>query len=311
MAQRLPQKRELEGSWAPLMVEQFGDKVGKELSRRQSENTHTPSGLISGGKMGLPSLWAVLDMLGELRPEFDEYTLGKFQRGHDVEARTINFLTGLNLQFIVDILDNVVENPGWIKLEENNILDGEVYLQYSGGYRGGIGYIDLAQRTPSGELIFHEVKSSTKMAYDKVAATGGSAAAAKKRGEVPKPSPYDHHQLQLAYYCLGENVHRGFLHYMNADDYRMCSFAINPLDYKQEIDREIDEVQAAFELKSLPPFEPLFDFQRLRNYQAYGDEWNLLSPTELMTKLQNEYPSAYEKLMNTNLPKGGEKNNNG
>lgn len=294
MKPRLAPTRELMGRWAPIQIVQFGEKVGQELQRRNKEAFRTPSGLISGGKMGLPALWAVLDILGELRPEFDDYTLGKFQRGHDVEARAINMLTGLSLQSIVDILDGKVENPGWIKLEANNILDGEVHLQYKGGYRGGVGYIDLAQRTPSGELIFHEVKSSTKMAYDKVAATGRSSSGT--------PAPYDHHSLQLAYYCLGDNVNRGFLHYFNADDYRLCSFAINPLDYKEEIDFEIDQIQAAFITKSLPAFEPLFEFQRKRGYQAYGDEWNLLTPGQLMTKLENEYPSAYEKFMNTELP---------
>lgn len=302
MAQQLPKVRELKGSWHPIVVELFGEKVGQELQRRQAENVHTPSGLISGGKLGQPALWAVLDMLGEISAEHDDYTLGKFQRGHDVEARAINFLTGLSLQTIVDILDGVTENPGWIKLEANNILDGEVYLQYKQGYRGGTGFVDLAQRTPNGELIFHEIKSSTKMAYDKVAATGASLQAAKKRGEVIYPAPYDHHGLQLAYYCLGADVHRGFIHYLNADDYRLCSFAINPLDYKEEIDHEIDVIHAAFELKSLPPFEPLFQFQRIRTYQSYGDEWNLLTPPQLMTKLENEYPSAYAKLMSTTLP---------
>jgi len=296
-APRLPQTRELLGRWSPVLVPQFGDKIAAELVRRDRAITREPSGKISGGKMGLPTLWAVLDMLGELRPEFDEYTLGKFQRGHDVEARTINFLTGLNIQYITDILDGVIENPGWTKLEDNNILSGEVYLQLPQGYRGGVGYVDLAQRTPEGETIYHEIKSSTKMAFDKVAATG--------RSKAGTPAPYDHHSLQLSYYCLGNGVKRGFIHYMNADDYRVCSFALAPEDYRLEIEKEIDDIQAAFELKILPPFEPLFEFQRSRGYQAYGDEWNLLSPAQLMTKLENEYPSAYAKFMATSVTDAG------
>ena len=255
----LPKTREMAIVGTPMLVETFGERVGKELEARDRARTHTPSGLISGSKIGQPTLWAVLDMLGELRAEHDAYTLGKFQRGHDVEARTINMLTGLQLQYIVDILDGIVENPGWIKLESGNILSGEVYLQYKQGYRGGTGYVDLAQRTETGEVVFHEVKSSTKMAYDKVAATGRSSAG--------KPEPYVHHALQLAYYALGAGVNRAFVHYMNADDYRMCSFAINPIDYKEEIDRQIDDIQNAFALKSLPAFEPVLEFQRIRNYQ--------------------------------------------
>ena len=297
-APRLAKTRELLGSWSPIKIDQFGDKISEELQRRDKARTHTPSGLISGSKIGLPTLWAVLDMLGELRADFDGYTLGKFQRGHDVEARTINMLTGIPLQYIVDILDGAIDNPGWIPLEDNNILSGEVYLQYKQGYRGGTGYVDLAQKTPEGELVMHEIKSSTKMAFDKVAATGRSSGGT--------PAPYDHHSLQLAYYCLGAKSSRGFLHYMNADDYRVCSFALNPLDYKEEIDKEIDDIQAAFEFKLLPVFEPLFDFQRTRSYQAYGDEWNLLTAEQLMTYLETKYPSAYNKLMTTTLPTGEE-----
>jgi len=307
MVTRLAKTRELIGRWSPMEIAQFGERVTEELKRRNNEHVHEPSGLISGGKLGQPTLWSVLDMLAELRAEHDGYTLGKFQRGHDVEARAINLLTGLSIQYIVDILDGIIDNPGWIKLEANNILDGEVYLQYKQGYRGGTGYVDLAQKTPSGELIFHEIKSSNKMAFDKVAMTGASAIAARKRGETLKPAPYDHHVLQLSYYCLGGDVNRGFIHYLNADDYRLISFAINPEDAREEIDKEIDDIQAAFILKSLPVFEPLFDFQRIKNYQAYGDEWNMLSPDELMTKLENEFPSAYDKLMTTILPTESEK----
>ena len=101
----LPKTREMAIVGTPMLVETFGERVGKELEARDRARTHTPSGLISGSKIGQPTLWAVLDMLGELRAEHDAYTLGKFQRGHDVEARTINMLTGLQLQYIVDILD--------------------------------------------------------------------------------------------------------------------------------------------------------------------------------------------------------------
>jgi len=299
MPARIP-KREMIGRWSPRKIDQFGDNVGKRLKRKAeaASANHTPSGLISGGKLANPTLWSVLDMIG-LRKEFDEYTLGKFQRGHDVEARAINLLTGLPVQYIMDILDGTVENPGWIKVTDDDaVLGGEVYLQYEQGYRGGTGFVDLAQKTDSGSIYYHEIKSSTKMAYDKVAATGASA----KTGNPP--APYDHHSIQLAYYCIGGNVQTGFLHYFNADDYRMISFSINPLDYKEEIDKEIDDIQVAFASKVLPPFEALLDFHKIKNYQSYGAEWNTLTPAELLTKLENEYPEAYARFMSMGLPQG-------
>lgn len=286
--------RELLGRWNARQIHQFGESVGKRLKALDDENIHQSSGLISGSKLGQPALWTVLQILGEGK-DFDEYTLGKFQRGHDVEARTINFMTGVPLQQLVDILDGVVENPGWISItDERAVLSGEIYLQYEASYRGGIGYVDLAQRTPNGQIVFHEIKSSTKMAFDKVAATGRSSAGT--------PAPYDHHSLQLASYCLGEDVSTGFIHYMNADDYRVCSFSINPLDYQEEIDKEYDDVQAAFLTKTLPVFETLFDFHKIAAYQTFGDEWNLLSPSQALTKLEMEYPKSFEMFMNTTLP---------
>lgn len=293
MGVRTPQ-RDMLGRWSPRQIFEFGEHIQKNLLKEAEERkaTRIPSGKISGGKLANPTLWAVLDVLG-LGKDFDAYTLGKFQRGHDVEARAINFLTGIPLQKIVDILDGSVPNPGWIKTDASSMLAGEIYLQLEGGYRGGTGFIDLAQRV-NGKIIYHEIKSSTKMAYDKVAASGRSASGT--------PSPYDHHCIQLAYYCLGDGVNTAFVHYFNADDYRLCSFSINPLDYQEEIDREIDDIQAAFLTKTLPPFEALLDFHKVKGYQSYGDEWNKLTPDQMLTKLQNEYPEAYTRFMTMTLP---------
>lgn len=294
MGVRKYNQRELIGRWTPRQMHQFGEGVGKRLKKIDDARVHVPSGLISGSKLGQPTLWTVLQILGEGK-DFDEYTLGKFQRGHDVEARAINFLTGIPVQEIIAILDGEKENPGWIEItDEHAVLNGEVYLQYEGGYRGGIGYIDLAQRTGKGQLVFHEIKSSTKMAYDKVAGTG--------RSRNSDPSPYDHHGLQLAFYALGDNVSTAFLHYINADDYRITSFAINPVDYQEEIDKEIEDVQMAFLSKTLPPFEALLDFHKIPAYQTFGDDWNLLKPEQMLDKLRNEYPASYQMFMDTTLP---------
>ncbi len=96
------------------------------------------------------------------------------------------------------------------------------------------------------------------------------------------------------------------MHYFNADDYRMISFSINPGDYQEEIDKEIDDIQIAFESKVLPTFEALLDWHKIRNYQSYGDDWNYATPAQLLTKLENEYPEAYARFMSTTLPTGAE-----
>lgn len=276
--------RESLGRAAPLQVSGFGEKIHEKLktedAARQLERER--SGKISGGKLGQPTLWAVLDMIGVPR-DFDPYLLGKFQRGHDVEARAINLLTGIEA--------DKVEPGTRVKSEQGAILQGEFILQKESGYRGGTGYVDLAQVVEKGD-IYHEIKSSTKMAYDRVAGTG--------RSKGNTPAPYYHHAVQLAYYCIGDGVDRGFLHYLNADDYRLTSFAINPFDYKEEIDKEIDDIQTAFLTKQLPTFEAFLDYHKAYRKSTYG-EWNDLDPAQMMRKLETEYPEAYKKLMTTTI----------
>lgn len=280
--------REPIGRNSPTRIFEFGDKLHEKLVKdnEAKKAARERSGKISGGKLGKPTLWAVLDLIG-VPDEFDPYVLGKFQRGNDVESRAISFLTDLDHDLVIQVSEGRQENPGW--LASDGILSGEFYLQKSGGYQGGVGYIDLSQKIPkSDEEIYHEIKSSTKMAYDKVSASGRSS-----KGEA---APYLHHALQLAYYCLGDDVKRSFLHYFNADDYRLCTFAINPLDYKEEIDKEIEDIRTVFLTKQLPPFEGFLPYHKVKNYWSYK-EWNELTPSEMMTKLRNEYPESYKKLM--------------
>lgn len=274
------------GRNAPTRIYEFGDKIHQKLVRddEAKKAARERSGKISGGKLGKPTLWAVLDLIG-VPDQFDPYVLGKFQRGNDVEDRAIQFLTGIKPW---------EHEPGVkIQSEDNAVLTGEFILQMEGGYRGGVGFIDLTQIL-SDTLIPHEIKSSTKMAYDKVAAAG------RYRG-VAEPDkgigvPYLHHALQLAYYCLGMGSTRGFLHYFNADDYRLTSFAINPMDYKEEIDKEIDDIESVFLTRELPAFMGFLPYHKVKAYWSYK-EWNELTPSEMMAKLKSEFPDSYKKLM--------------
>jgi len=278
--------RDVIGRNSPTRIYEFGDKIHEKLVRDDKEKkaNRERSGKVSGGKLGKPTLWAVLDLIG-VPDEFDPYVLGKFQRGNDVEDRAIQFLTGIKPW---------EHEPGVkIKSEDNAVLTGEFILQMEGGYRGGVGFIDLAQLFKE-SYILHEIKSSTKMAYDKVAAAGRYKGIADPEKGIGVP--YLHHALQLAYYCLGADVNRGFLHYFNADDYRLTSFAINPLDYKEEIDKEIDDIESVFLTKQLPAFEGFLPYHKVKSYWSYK-EWNELSPNEMMAKLKSEFPDSYKKLM--------------
>lgn len=281
--------RQVIGRSSPTRIYEFGDKVHQQLveTDKQKKAARERSGKISGGKLGKPTLWAVLDLIG-VPDEFDPYVLGKFQRGNDVEDRAIQFLTGIDPHDV---------EPGKVIEANDGILTGEFVLQKESGYRGGTGFVDLAQ-VVGGEDIYHEIKSSTKMAFDKVAASG------RYKGVVNVEKgigvPYVHHALQIAYYCLGDNVSRGFLHYLNADDYRLVSFAINPMDYKEEIDKEIDDIELCFVTRELPAFEGFMDYHKVKQYWSYK-EWNELTPQEMMVKLKSEFPEQYDKFMKMQL----------
>lgn len=273
------------GRQSPQRMYEFGDKIHELLvaQDKKKKAERQRSGKISGGKLGKPTLWAVLDLIG-VPDEFDPYVLGKFQRGNDVEDRAIQFLTNIDPHDV---------EPGKVVVENSGILKGEFILQKEGSYRGGVGFIDLAQKIGD-EWVYHEIKSSTKMAYDKVSASGrykGVVDVAKGVGV-----PYLHHALQIAYYAIGDNVNRTFLHYFNADDYRLASFAINPLDYKEEIDKEIDDIEFCFAEKKLPAFEGFLPYHKVKAYWSYK-EWNELTPDEMMLKLKTEYPEQYNKFM--------------
>lgn len=281
----------------------FGEKVHQKL---QDDDTAKKlaygerSGKISGGKLGKPTLWAVLDMIG-VPTETDPYLLGKFLRGNDVEARAIEMLTSISMD-----IQKRIEGQ-WANVPEGAILAGQVNLQMPGSYRGGTGYIDIGQRN-QGNLIKHEIKSVTKMAYDKVAASGRSR---DKQGFKAKGAfeldgatgePYYHHAIQLAYYCLDEKepAELAFLHYFNADDYRLTSFEINPPDYKPHIDQLIDSIHLAFESKTLPLFSPFLGWHKAYKRGTY-DEFNDLQPDQMIRLLESKYPEAYKKFMETTL----------
>lgn len=270
---KIPTRELVGGRPYATQVNTFAKKIHEMLIQDNEEKMakHTPSGKISGGKMSRPLLWVTLSLLG-VPDQIDAYLLGKFVRGNDVENRAINFLTGIDAEKVAD------NTP--VEAEPGNVLTGTFTFQKPGSYRGGVGYIDMAQQV--GDMtVYHEIKSVTKMAYERVMREG---------------QPYYHHAIQLAYYRLGDNVSEAYLQYLNADDYRVTSFKINPLEYKEEIDKEIDDLKTVFITKKLPPFVALLDMHKVKRFRQYED-WNWLTPDQMMDKLQNQFPEQYKRFM--------------
>ena len=284
----------------------YGNRVSKRIVEDRDTHPYTEQGMISGSKLADAPLNIILKMLG-IGQEFDAYTLGKFRRGHSTEAELVELFTGLSRQEQV---------PGvWLEPTIKTVLLGNVMLQAEPvkSYRGMTNSVDLIEDVGEG-LIVHEIKSATKSAYDYVGAVGKGMYeytynyTTKKRQRSGKrsPEPKEHNCIQVASYALStwhKPVLKTVLHYINADDYRMISFEIDPQAYKPEIDREIDAVQFAFETKQLPKFVPLYKWQSGK-YNSF-EEWEKLSEPELMAKLKGDYLEAYEKFMTTRITDNG------
>lgn len=288
------------------VTDYYAEKIKDKIWEDRLKDPYVETGLISGSKLADATLTTVLKML-EVGQEFDVYTLGKFQRGHTTEAELVEFFTGIPRH---EQIPNV-----WLEPKDKRVLQGKVMLQAQPikGYRGMSNSIDLLEDVGHG-LIIHEIKSSTKMAYDYIGAVGKGAwnykydPATRRRVRDGRrdPAPKEHHCIQVASYGLStfeKPVLQTMLHYINADDYRMVSFNIDREKYKPEIDREIDAVQFAFNTKVLPAYEPLFKWQAGK-YNSFSD-WEKLSEAEVLLKLKEEYPEAYERFMNTSITDNG------
>lgn len=102
---------------------------------KQRSDDHVASGKLSASDLGSPVQWQVLRYLGVPKRETDDYELGKFKRGRDVE----DFLTGI----IAKVPETKIEQQ--VKCE----------------YRDCVGYLDVF--LDNDEVI--EVKSCVNMAF--------------------------------------------------------------------------------------------------------------------------------------------------
>src|SRR3990172_982421 len=66
------------------MIDNYLDRLISEKLIKQQENRE-PSGKLSASKLWWPLQWQILATQFGLKSHIDDYTLRKFQRGHDVE----------------------------------------------------------------------------------------------------------------------------------------------------------------------------------------------------------------------------------
>lgn len=94
-----------------------------ELRRAENdlkEALHEPSGKLSAGSLGKPLQWQILKYLGIPRKAIDDYALGLFERGNDVEDSALKCIPGVvekqktvYYRDTIGIIDALVDTKGF------------------------------------------------------------------------------------------------------------------------------------------------------------------------------------------------------
>lgn len=163
-------------------------------------------------------------------------------------------------------------------------MPGSIGTQVAVTYRGVVGLIDNLIDSKDYEIpmgvIPHEVKSVKNSKYKRILEQG-------------KP---DHsHLLQGALYGLAKASDYFIIDYVAADDLRITSYVCKTMDYKQEIDKIIDNYEKQLSLKRVPTFQAIEVWQKNPLYNNYSD-WMDLTDEQIQSKLETEYPEALLKL---------------
>lgn len=266
-------------------IKDYEEKLYQTI--RETPDEYEETGQISGSKIAQPTLTAILTMLG-IEKKFDDYTLAKFMRGHDVEEK-----------FIVRVFNKPVEIGEGGHWEYG---DSDLTWQYEmkDAYRGCTCSVDVLELPKTGMPIIHEIKSVSKMKYDRVCGTG------MRKNQEAEP---DHsHCLQVALYAMSYDKETGIMprciiHYVNADDYRVSSFEIQAEDYVDELDQRIDAIYTAFAEHRLPAYIPYEAWQKGK-YNSFS-ELEKLSEEDVNRYIERQYPDAYQKFIKSNVGESG------
>ena len=250
---------------------------------RNEPDTYVETGLISGSKLGYAPLTAILKMIG-VGVEYDGYTLGKFRRGHDLELAIITLLWG-----------PPPAEGVWFGTKRHTMACWQYRPEV--GYRGTSVTMDLIEDFGD-HYVIHELKSATKMSWDKTAGAGYSKWVRQKKGEQVIPEVKPHNAIQSALQGLvpmDKPVESVLIHYINADDYRIITFEIEPEEYREQIDQDINKILEAFITKTFPEYTPRWgwDKGKYNNYVAF----EYLSSHQIKDKLHREYKPALDKFM--------------
>lgn len=241
-------------------------KITKELyaylrkKNTERELEHIKSGKLSAGRLGDPTLEQILYVLGVPPKPFDDYTLGIFKRGEQVELAIIEMLE-----------------------------PDEVQTQAE--YRNVVGYEDAFRNMP------YEVKSikNSQVRY----INPENTKKVKRNGELvwEYQGVAVKYALQGCIYALSRGSEHFTVLYVAADDLRPYAHVIKTADIKPLVDERIDLFEQYMNKGELPKWEPLEEWQRQFTQYSKYPEWIDLEPKLAMDKLKSQFPDAYKRLI--------------
>lgn len=169
----------------------------------------------------------------------------------------------------------------WLVGQMPGLINKQKFVEY----RDAVGFVDALVDMRDWNLdigvIPHEVKSVTNANYKWI-----------QRDGYKTP-----HALQGAFYALALGADKFALNYVATDDYRVTTYMLETKDFKDRIDKVIDDFKATIAEGEIPPFEPLEKWQENDKYNSYL-EFKDLSPLQAKALLKTKYPESYKKLCN-------------
>lgn len=222
-----------------------------EREQNERESTHEPSGKLSASWLFQPLRFQVMKNIGVPRKTLEPYVLGKFKRGHDVEAWYVNQLKEVG-----------------VLVETQKLLE----------YKNAIGYADVIvdpTKFNFKECRVHEVKSVTNAKLKMIANTDVDY----------------HYRLQGTFYAMAMGEQYYAIDIVSAEDLRVSTYIFDIKDTQKDVDEIISKYDAAMlawnEKKVLPPFEvnPRIPWTSNFEYAPFSEEWCTMDDATLIKKL--------------------------
>lgn len=161
-----------------------------------------------------------------------------------------------------------VDVEDWLVKNALGVIDTQVFSQY----RGCVGYMDILIDHLNYEFkaakVVHEVKSVVNSKFKWI-----------ERNKQPD----DGHSLQGAFYALAHNIDFFAVDYVAADDYRILTYIQKAEDYRERIDRIIDEYNGFINSQTIPVFKAIVPWQKNPKYNMFPD-WAELNEEEILAK---------------------------